>query len=610
MRLQNKFILLFISILLLTFIINIFLAYFLIASTLTHIQKEEIRVAGELLRNSLEGKLKNLLLMLNLFFLKSDSLKNQIKEIKSKVAYFEVRRRDYLIKNWENPPDLPPFPILFQNPLHEYVERVKKFSSLPVTQIIITDDQGLALAFLHKPSSPFLPPVKRGENDFFLCRTEGKILSLSFPLEEKGITLGSVRVEVNLENIFKPLRLFSLGRTGTAHLLEKGKLLLSSSNWKGGEREYRDALKNRNYLKETWNLRIFTPSTTSPWELVLLKDKREDRVILVETFRNILRQFLIFLLLFILIGVYFSRYLTSPLKSIEKFAHRLARGRLSYRLRINTGDEMESLAKSLNLMAEKLEDMMRVLEEEKRNLQKISETKSLFLSAVSHEFKTPLTIINNYAHLLAGGKLGEVNPDQVERLRRISRHARYLIKLVDNLLNLSRLEAGEWETQMEEFPLRKILEETSKEFAPLARNKGVKLSLELPSRLPHLRSDPYALRTVLDNLVENAIKFTPSGGRVIIRGMKVGDRVRVEVEDSGPGIPPEEREKIFQPFYRVDREETRKGWGTGLGLAITRALLDLLNGKIEALEGKEGGALFRITLPIMGGEDGKDNGGG
>ncbi|HEX68277.1 MAG TPA: HAMP domain-containing histidine kinase, partial [bacterium] len=379
------------------------------------------------------------------------------------------------------------------------------------------------------------------------------------------------------------------------------KLVLSSSNWKGSKLDFFRILEEGNYQKKEWSLRIF-PSHPSPeWKLILLKNPKEEEYILASVIKNVFKQFLISLLIFILIGIYFARYLTTPLKHIEKFANRLAKGRLSYRLRINTGDEIESLAESLNTMAQKLEKAMKALKEEKETIKKVSETKSLFFSAVSHEFKTPLTIITNYAQLLASGKLGEVNEEQKNRLMKISLHSRYLIRLVENLLNLSRLESGEWETQFQEFSLRNFLEEVKQEFLPLAKNKNIHLSLELPARLPRLLSDPYALRLALDNLIENAIKFTPPRGEVIIKAGRTDSKVRIEVEDTGPGIPPEEREKIFEPFYRVDRKEVRKSWGTGLGLSITRELLKILDGEIEVREGKKGGSVFVITLPIKGG---------
>ncbi|MCD6219857.1 ATP-binding protein, partial [Candidatus Calescamantes bacterium] len=131
---------------------------------------------------------------------------------------------------------------------------------------------------------------------------------------------------------------------------------------------------------------------------------------------------------------------------------------------------------------------------------------------------------------------------------------------------------------------------------------------QLPSRLPTIYSDPFALKIIMDNLVENAIKFTSGEGKVIIKAEKKEEKVRIEVEDMGIGIPDGEEKKIFEPFYRVDREEARKGWGSGLGLSITARLVELLGGKITAKNKKEGGSIFTLYLPLEV-KNGKNNGG-
>ncbi|MCD6521836.1 sensor histidine kinase [Candidatus Calescamantes bacterium] len=605
MRLQNKLIILFVSILILTFLTNIFLVIFLIRHSLTRLQQEEMIIAGEMLRNSLEGKIRTFEIFIKQHLVDSSMVKNQMKDLEKKVRFFKEEKILYLKENWSALDNSqPPFPLLLNNPLSKYLKGLLSTPGLEIGEIVITDKDGFPLAFTKIPPSPLLDKEKWWKKTINLGFYSGIVedkLSFSYPIFDNQKLIGVVRVLADIDGIFKPLKLFSLGKTGTAHFLIGKKLVLSSSNWKGSKLDFFRILEKGDYQKKEWLLRIFPSHPSLEWKLILIKNPQEEEYILTSVIKNVFKQFLISLLIFILIGIYFARYLTTPLKHIEKFANRLAKGRLSYRLRINTGDEIESLAEALNTMAQKLEKAMKALKEEKETIKKVSETKSLFLSAVSHEFKTPLTIITNYAQLLATGKLGEVNEEQKNRLIKISLHSRYLIRLVENLLNLSRLESGEWETQFQEFSLRNFLEEVKQEFSPLAKNKNIQLSLELPARLPRLLSDPYALRLALDNLIENAIKFTPPKGEVIIKAGRTDSKVRIEVEDTGPGIPPEEREKIFEPFYRVDRKEVRKSWGTGLGLSITRELLKILDGEIEVREGKKGGSVFVITLPIKGG---------
>ena len=219
-----------------------------------------------------------------------------------------------------------------------------------------------------------------------------------------------------------------------------------------------------------------------------------------------------------------------------------------------------------------------------------------FIAAVSHELKTPLTSIAGFAETLLDGVIEEDATITREFVGKIAHHSDRLAELVRDVLTLSRLEQGAWEVRPEPADLvplgRNVLDEASQ----VAARQQVRLELEAPPTLP-IVSDPELLRQLLGNLVSNAIRYNRPGGTVWLRLM-AGDEgtVRLEVQDTGIGIPLEHQERIFERFYRVDAHRSRQSGGTGLGLAIIRQLLDVLGGAIS-LRSDSNGTCFAVTIP-------------
>jgi len=219
-----------------------------------------------------------------------------------------------------------------------------------------------------------------------------------------------------------------------------------------------------------------------------------------------------------------------------------------------------------------------------------------FIAAVSHELKTPLTSIAGFAETLLDGVIEEDATITREFVGKIAHHSDRLAELVRDVLTLSRLEQGAWEVRPEPADLvllgRNVLDEASQ----VAARQQVRLELEAPPTLP-IVSDPELLRQLLGNLVSNAIRYNRPDGTVWLRLM-AGDEgtVRLEVQDTGIGIPLEHQERIFERFYRVDAHRSRQSGGTGLGLAIIRQLLDVLGGTIS-LRSDSNGTCFAVTIP-------------
>jgi signal transduction histidine kinase len=235
-----------------------------------------------------------------------------------------------------------------------------------------------------------------------------------------------------------------------------------------------------------------------------------------------------------------------------------------------------------------------------RELAKLSELKSAFVSTVSHELRTPLTSIKNAIDLIRTGKAGPLTPHQVRFLDMAKRNQDRLAAIIDDLLDLSRIEAGRLEYRFEELDAASLLAEVREAFEPLAIAAEVTLEVEAADPAPVL-ADPKRLTQVLTNLAGNALKFTPAGGRVTLSARAVGPWIELAVTDTGPGIPESDRERIFEPFFQSHgpgRDHlTRTARGTGLGLSISRELARAQGGELT-LESTPGvGSRFAVRLP-------------
>ncbi len=227
--------------------------------------------------------------------------------------------------------------------------------------------------------------------------------------------------------------------------------------------------------------------------------------------------------------------------------------------------------------------------------------KSNFLSVVSHELRTPLHSIKGFVEIILMGKTGPVTELQEDFLKTVRTQTTSLQRMIDDLLEFSRMEAGRVKLQLGEVSLPAMAQAVAVKLAPLAEEGGQQLRVELPDGLPEIDADRSRLEQVLTNLVENALKFTPAGGVIVVSGAQVGDRVRLSVADTGIGIPPDEQDRVFDRFYQVDGSERRAYRGTGLGLSICKHIVERHNGRIwvesDGLPGH--GSRFLVELPIV-----------
>jgi len=235
-------------------------------------------------------------------------------------------------------------------------------------------------------------------------------------------------------------------------------------------------------------------------------------------------------------------------------------------------------------------EIQRAYEEVKR----LDHMKREFINIAAHELRTPLAILMGYASILAEETTGEMR----ERLEIVVRNAVRLRSLIDDMLNLRYLETGEIAFHPETLHIREVVEEVLEELGPLAREKPLTVLVDLPADLPPVVSDRQKVMVILANLLSNAIKFTPAGGIVRISAEAQNGELRVEVADTGIGIPPEAIPHIFEPFYQVEDSLTREHGGIGLGLTIAREMIKRCGGQIgvESVPGQ--GSRFYFTLPL------------
>jgi signal transduction histidine kinase len=307
-----------------------------------------------------------------------------------------------------------------------------------------------------------------------------------------------------------------------------------------------------------------------------------------------LQGLLVGLALSLVVSLVLARNLTRPLLALEGAASRVASGDFSQRVKVEANDEIGRVAAGFNAMAERLGELQR-------------ERQDLYAS-VSHELRTPVTSIKGFAQALEESVGG---PDERRRhLAIIQEEASRLERLVNDLFSLARLEAGQVSFDWRRVDLGPLVADAVGKYRPQAEKAGVRLGpaagvggtfgLGLV-----VRGDPDRLNQVLANLIENALRFTPRGGRVAVSltaagGAGRGD-VLITVADTGPGIPEEDLSRVFERFYTVDRSRARKkdgAGGTGLGLAIAKEIVQAHGGRIWAGQGPEGGALLSLTLPL------------
>jgi signal transduction histidine kinase len=241
--------------------------------------------------------------------------------------------------------------------------------------------------------------------------------------------------------------------------------------------------------------------------------------------------------------------------------------------------------------------LFREIEDKSRQLEVASQHKSEFLANMSHELRTPLNAIIGFSEVLSERMFGDLNTKQDEYLKDIYASGQHLLSLINDILDLSKIEAGRMELELTDFHLPTALDNALTLVRERAGRRGIALHMIIDERLDYVRADERKVRQVVLNLLSNAIKFTPEGGRIDVRALPVDGSVEVSVSDTGVGIAPEDQEAIFEEFRQVGTAD-KKVEGTGLGLALSRKFIELHGGRIWVESQVGAGSTFTFALPI------------
>jgi signal transduction histidine kinase len=285
----------------------------------------------------------------------------------------------------------------------------------------------------------------------------------------------------------------------------------------------------------------------------------------------------------LLVSLFLSRRIVAPVRDLTDASQRLTDGHYDERVQVNGSDEIAQLAAHFNQMAAQLEQV----EFMRRQL----------IGDVTHELRTPLTSIKGYMEGLVDGVL----PSTPETFNQIHSEADRLSRLVDDLQELSRVEAKAYPLDFRSVAVSDLVQTTVKRLSPQATAKRIGLRLSLPADLPLIQADEDRITQVLVNLVANAIQYTPEGGDVTISAARHENEIYISVKDTGIGIPPEHLANLFTRFYRVDKSRSRNaGGGSGIGLTIAKHLVEAHGGRVWAESAGDGqGSTFSFSLKIV-----------
>lgn len=333
-----------------------------------------------------------------------------------------------------------------------------------------------------------------------------------------------------------------------------------------------------------WNSKIVGPDNTTVGYLYF--NLPEDaQASIANYFLSVTRSAWVGALIGVVIALFVTLLLSSrilqPIEELTGAARKMQNGDLSARVRVASKDEVGELAQTFNGMA--------------ANMARQEQLRKNMVSDVAHELRTPLSNIRGY---LEAAQDGIVEPDK-DLVDNLYGEAMLLNRLIDDLQELAQAEAGHLHLELTTFDLGQVIQSTVDTLLPISQKLSMELTCEIPADLPEVTADPQRIGQVLRNLINNALDFTPSGGRITVLARLEGNFVRVEVKDTGPGIASEHVSLLFERFYRVDTSRSRSSGGAGLGLAIVKQLVQDQGGQVGVESHPGLGSMFYFTIPLV-----------
>ena len=354
----------------------------------------------------------------------------------------------------------------------------------------------------------------------------------------------------------------------------------------------------------------FATVPTVGWKVWVTQPVAELRTELTPLILGTLQWLLVAIVLALVLGFVAAAWITRPVDELTRAAARIARGGFATAVTVQerfAAKELRALAHAFNEMARQLSGAYQTLEEKvsqrtselqaaNKELARANKLKSEFLANVSHELRTPLSAIIGFSQILLDGIDGPINDEQKQDVEQVNKSGQSLLALINEILDLSKIEAGKMELSLERIDLPALVANVLEGISPLAQAKGLRIDTRFGPGLTAVEADPDRLKQILINLLSNAVKFTERG-RVEVSAQPSGRMVRIAVTDTGIGISAEAQKVIFEEFVQGDGSSTRRHGGTGLGLSIVRKLVEMHGGAINVVSQPGKGSSFIFTVP-------------
>jgi signal transduction histidine kinase len=427
-----------------------------------------------------------------------------------------------------------------------------------------------------------------------------------------GITVA----EINLRGIWEVVGRIRVGQSGLAYLTDQDGVLLSHPDVSLVLRRTSlanlpqvsaalEAIARRENATSIGEGLSGEPVITSfanlpgpNWVVFVEQPLAEVFVPVTAALRRTLLVLVAMLALSILASIALAGNVTRPITTLRQSVASMSAGALDERIAVRTGDELELLADDINAMASQLARTLADLQGKSREVALASANKSEFLANMAHEIRTPLTAVIGFSEVLLQEMFGELNAKQADYVRDILDAGRHLLAVMNDVLDLSKVEAGQLVLEVAPVWLPELLQHCVQFLHETATRREVWLYLTVADEVGELDADERRIRQVVFNLLTNALKFTHAGGQIELTARRVGDEVEIAVRDTGVGITPEDQARIFGAFQQVREQTAGNAEGTGLGLAIVQRLVELHGGRIWVESTPGQGSVFTFAVPV------------
>ncbi len=465
-------------------------------------------------------------------------------------------------------------------------------------------------------------------NEYFDEAAKAHVWEVTIPVinEENNQVIGTLKAVLKINEFFQPsIFRIRFGKTGHAmlvdsegkviicpvlptgaHIADKQLISLVTSPHQGWIKAENDAHGGKNSIVgfapiEDTN-QVLKGSVGKSWHSFIRQDPKELYSPLYTMLRDVIIYGVLLIGVIITAGLIMSERLVQPIKALQEGAEIIGRGNLDHHLTITTNDEIGVLGDKFNEMTKKLKRSYLEIEDSLEKLKEMDKFKSEFISLVSHELRTPLTSIIGFSELLIDRVPGEINMVQEEYIKNVQSSGQQLLEIINNLLDISKLQAGKLELVLSDFDIGGLISEIEGSVMPLINRKELNFENSIEDGIPMIYADRAKIKQTLLNLISNAIKFTPKGGfvRIDVTGIVVQERpmLQISVADTGVGIAAEDRTKIFEEFRQVDSTYAREYPGTGLGLSIAKRFVEMHGGFIWVESRPGEGSAFSFRIPV------------